>query len=78
MKKKLIIELHHGLVTNVITNTELDEVIVVDKDNQDNGEYFIDHLVEITYYPYECLHTIYGTDCTRDQEIMEVLKTHKI
>ena len=77
MKKKVVIEIENGLVTNVISNVQLGEVVVVDRDSQNNGQHFIDYPTVIEY-EYDDLHLYYASDCTRDQEIMEELKTHKI
>ena len=78
MKKKMVIEIENGLVTKVLTNVQLDNVVVVDRDNQDQGmEQFIDYPF-VVEYEYDDLYLYYATDCTRDQEIMDKLKTRKI
>ena len=77
MKKKVIIEIEKGVVTEVISNVQLDDVVVVDKDNQDNGQGFIDYPTVVNY-EHDNLHLYYASDCTRDQEIMDELKYHKI
>jgi hypothetical protein len=73
MKKKLIIEIHKGMISRMASNIKFDDVIVVDKDLQDNGNKFI-YDEDIEFYPYDELYTVYATDCTRDEEIMYELK----
>jgi hypothetical protein len=73
MKKKLIIEIHKGMISRMVSNVKFDDVIVVDKDLQDNGNKFI-YDEDIEFYPYDELYTVYATDCTRDEEIMYELK----
>lgn len=76
MKEKVIIEIEDGIVTNVVSSIGVD-VVVIDRDNQDNGYEFIE-FPDVVQYPYDDLYLFFGTDCTRDQEVMEVLKHIKI
>lgn len=76
MKEKVIIEIEDGIVTNVVSSIGVD-VVVIDRDNQDNGYEFIE-FPDVVQYPYDDLYLFFATDCTRDQEVMEVLKHIKI